>query len=343
MFKGRKVVLIIATVFLVAGFSIAMSAYAMAGFNPTNLSTITNWEQNTKTFAPEADAPHTSLLVDSGGYGVRLEPSEGDSFQVISWSNSELGIEIDDKNGALAIRNYRKQAFSFMQINMDFQDRATVVKIPTSYTGSITIESGSGNVDASNLSNLASLNVNMSSGHVTLTNVNAAEVSLSVASGNLNASDLQANNVNVFASSGNISLTTVAAMQSIKLETNSGNHQLSDLNAPTISVRASSGHIDAERIDASDVSFNITSGNIDALLTGLVSDYAIESSIISGHLNVPTGSSSGTRHLSIQIGSGYANVDFSGLSDASVQSISGLSNRSTEPDVPAAPAIPAAS
>ncbi|MEF9877550.1 MAG: DUF4097 family beta strand repeat-containing protein [Gordonibacter sp.] len=340
--KARKVALIIATALVIVGTVIALESYAAAGFNPVNLSTVNDWEQTTNTLTPESQAPHTSLVVDigGGGYGVRIEPSENDSFEVVSWLNSAQGVEVSDKGGMLTVKGYYKQVIQLMKIDLDFQDRSTVVKVPASYTGSITVESGSGSVDVSRLEGLSSLSVNMSSGHTTVTRVAAAEMSLCATSGKMDVSDIQANNVKMFASSGGINLATAAATQSIKLETGSGNHQVSTLSAPRVAMRATSGSIDAISVDATDVRFDVTSGKVNASLAGSATDYTIESSITSGHLSAPQGSANGSRHLSIRIISGYANIMFNDSPGAPNMSTPGSPETPAAPSAPAAPAPP---
>ena len=342
MSKARRTVLIVATVLLVTGAAIAMGAFAAAGFNLANLSTVNGWERTTDTFAPEAETPHTSLVVNSGGYGVRIERGESDSFEVVSWSNSEMGVEVSDENGTLTVRSYRKNTFSFMQLDLDRRDRATVVKVPASYTGSIAIESGSGSVSVYNLEGLSSFSIDMSSGYAVVTHVTAEEASLRMTSGNMDVSHLQANNVSTFTMSGSINLSSVTATQAIKTETGSGNHHLSALSAPEVIVRTMSGYIDASSIDATDISFDITSGNVNASLTGSASDYIIDTSVTSGNLSIPKGSSDGGRYLSVHMGSGSADITFDKSPGAPAQSIPSFPKTPTPPAAPAAPSAPAA-
>ncbi|MEG0991569.1 MAG: hypothetical protein RR842_12510 [Gordonibacter sp.] len=81
MSRARKVVLIVATILLVTGSAIGMGAFAAANFNLANFSTV-SWEQTTDTLAPEAESPHTAVVVTEGSHGVRFMPSETDSFEV---------------------------------------------------------------------------------------------------------------------------------------------------------------------------------------------------------------------------------------------------------------------
>ena len=48
--------------------------FAAAGFNFENLSTESrNWTSSTKTFAPEAESPHTAIVLRDMGEDVRID------------------------------------------------------------------------------------------------------------------------------------------------------------------------------------------------------------------------------------------------------------------------------
>ena len=64
MSSGKKTLLVIATILVIGGGAISFGAFAAAGFNFENLSTESrNWTSSTKTFAPEAESPHTAIVL----------------------------------------------------------------------------------------------------------------------------------------------------------------------------------------------------------------------------------------------------------------------------------------
>ena len=78
MSSGKKTLLVIATILVIGGGAISFGAFAAAGFNFENLSTESrNWTSSTKTFAPEAESPHTAIVLRDMGEDVRIEPTDG--------------------------------------------------------------------------------------------------------------------------------------------------------------------------------------------------------------------------------------------------------------------------
>ena len=77
MSSGKKTLLVIATILVIGGGAISFGAFAAAGFNFENLSTESrNWTSSTKTFAPEAENPHTAIVLRDMGEDVRIEPTD---------------------------------------------------------------------------------------------------------------------------------------------------------------------------------------------------------------------------------------------------------------------------
>ena len=88
MSSGKKTLLVIATILVIGGGAISFGAFAAAGFNFENLSTESrNWTSSTKTFAPEAESPHTAIVLRDMDEDVRIEPTDGDAIEVTYWTN----------------------------------------------------------------------------------------------------------------------------------------------------------------------------------------------------------------------------------------------------------------
>lgn len=342
MITKRKKVLIAATALLIGGALIAMGAYAAAGFNLAKLSTAGTWEQANLTLPSTSQEPYTSLVVHGDGYGIRLEPSNGTDFEVSYWKNSTRDVQIADAAGVLTVTAVDKPVFAFMQINLDFQDRSTVIKVPVSYAGSISVDSGSGNVDLSDIAGLSSLDVNITSGSASINRIVASDLSLGIASGNLAVDHLQADRVKAVATSGSVSLSNIEATDSIEVESSSGNHRLDTLSARRVIARTISGSITASGIDSSDTAIDIVSGNVNASLVGSASDYTVETSVASGTLNLPEGATNGSRRLSVRITSGRADISFNGSPSASSKHSPPSDETPVPPAGPAAPSAPAA-
>ncbi|MEI3230156.1 MAG: DUF4097 family beta strand repeat-containing protein [Gordonibacter pamelaeae] len=158
MTTARKAVLIVATVLLVGGSALALGAFAAADFRFENLSNDTrDWASTTLTLDAESETPHTVIVVSDRDEGVRFEPADGDAIEVVYWTSSEKAVDVVDEGGTLAITGRGTSLAGFQFMKVGFQDHATVVKVPRSYTGSLTVETSSGSIDVADLDGLGSV------------------------------------------------------------------------------------------------------------------------------------------------------------------------------------------
>ena len=161
MSSGKKTLLVIATILVIGGGAISFGAFAAAGVNFENLSTESrNWTSSTKTFAPEAESPHTAIV-------LRDEPTDGDAIEVTYWTNERKSFDVDDNGGTVTVEGSREPAIDIMMIG-SFEDHSTVLKVPRSYTGTLDIDLMGGNVDAADLDRLGSVTAKTASGNISL-------------------------------------------------------------------------------------------------------------------------------------------------------------------------------
>ena len=246
MSRSRKVVLVLATVLLVGGSALSLFAFAKAGFSLQNLSTTRDWVSSTRTLPSEAEAPHTALVVHDGCQSIRLEPTDDDAFQVEYWTNERRSVSLTDQDGVLTIEGTDEQRDGFVRFEfMSFQRGMTVVKVPRSFTGSILVETGVGDVEAAGFAGLSSVSLASSSGSVHATRIEAQDVSLSSNVGGIHAADVQAARVNASLESGSITMADVTATETLTSRTSIGDQDLRQVSAPILDVRTSSGAVHA--------------------------------------------------------------------------------------------------
>lgn len=345
MTTARKAVLIVATALLVGGSALALGAFAAADFRFENLSNTTrDWVSNTKTLSTESEAPHTAIVVSDRGEGVRFEPADGDAIEIVYWTSSEKAVDVVDEGGVLKITGQGTSLTGLMIMKVDFQDRTTVVKVPQSYTGSITVETSSGSIDVAELDGLESVTLSANSGYVSAMRVNAGSVDLRTSSGNIVAVGVGAEAFSARASSGSLSFDDVEA-SSFEARTTSGNQSLGDMRAGTLSARSSSGGIETAVIDAESVELEASSGSIHALFAGMAADYDTTASSSSGYVSAPTGTTGAAKRIVASTMSGSIDLKFM-RDGTALDSSEGVGRDApadrSAPQAPAAPEAPAA-
>ena len=319
MSRSRKVVLGLATVLLVGGSALSLFAFAKAGFSLQNLSTTRDWVSSTRTLPSEAEAPHTALVVHDGYQSIRLEPTDDDAFQVEYWTNERRSVSLTDQDGVLTIEGADEQRDGFVRFEfMSSQRGMTVVKVPRSFTGSILVETGVGDVEAAGFAGLSSVSLASSSGSVHATRIDAQDVSLSSSVGNIHAADVQAARVSATLESGSITMADVTATETLTSRTSIGDQDLRQVSAPTLDVRTSSGAVHAADVAGDDLVFETSVGDIEATVVGAESDYRVEAASSVGDVNVPQGSADADRRVRAHASTGAVSIAFvaEGASDA---------------------------
>ena len=319
MSRSRKVVLVLATVLLVGGSALSLFAFAKAGFSLQNLSTTRDWVSSTRTLPSEAEAPHTALVVHDGYQSIRLEPTDDDAFQVEYWTNERRSVSLTDQDGVLTIEGADEQRDGFVRFEfMSSQRGMTVVKVPRSFTGSILVETGVGDVEAAGFAGLSSVSLASSSGSVHATRIDAQDVSLSSSVGNIHAADVQAARMSATLESGSITMADVTATETLTSRTSIGDQDLRQVSAPTLDVRTSSGAVHAADVAGDDLVFETSVGDIEATVVGAESDYRVEAASSVGDVNVPQGSADADRRVRAHASTGAVSIAFvaEGASDA---------------------------
>ena len=359
MSRSRKVVLVLATVLLVGGSALSLFAFAKAGFSLQNLSTTRDWVSGTRTLPSEAEAPHTALVVHDGCQSIRLEPTDDDAFQVEYWTNERRSVSLTDQDGVLTIEGTDEQRDGFVRFEfMSFQRGMTVVKVPRSFTGSILVETGVGDVEAAGFAGLSSVSLASSSGSVHATRIEAQDVSLSSNVGGIHAADVQAARVNASLESGSITMADVTATETLTSRTSIGDQDLRQVSAPILDVRTSSGAVHAADVAGDDLVFETSVGDIEATVVGVESDYRVEAASSVGDVNVPQGSADADRRVRAHASTGAVSIAFvaEGASDAgevtggdvadaaagALGTGAGAGRGPAAPDAPSAPDAPAA-
>lgn len=344
MSSGKKTLLVIATILVVGGFAISFGAFAAAGFSIENLSTESrNWTSTTKTLDPEAESPHSAIVLRDVDENVRIEPTDGDAIEVTYWTNERKHFDVTDSGGTVTVEGSRDSYIGIMMIG-SFEDHTTVVKVPRSYAGSLDIDIMGGNVDAADLDGVGSVTAKTASGSIKLANLVANDIVTSAASGNVEVRGTQCSYLSATTMSGNVEYSDVEASEIVKLDTASGKQTLRNVSTVTLDAHMGSGDILATGIAATDAKFDAVSGNVSASFTGSDSEYAIETSSVSGNVHSPAGSATASRHVSAHTMSGNVTLTFAeggaSVDRGGTSSSDGGLSAPQAPEAPEAPEAP---
>lgn len=380
MTTARKVVLIIATALVIGGCAISFGAFAAADFRLENLSNVPrDWTEATETLDPESIAPHKAIIVDSSSGNVRFEASSSDAIEITYWKSDLRNTEITDKDGELHITCTSKPRIGVMIMDFDFTDRSTVVKVPASYAGSVTVRSNEGNTTIDDMPSLSTVSVTNNNGHAHIGRSTAESVEMRTENGVVDINDVTVNSMEAFSRNGSVQMTSIEATGAVTAQGGNGNVSVNDLRAATMSVFVESGSIELRDIEADTVetrsqtgnqqlndvstgrltaqsmqgsidgnaliarggaSVQVDTGEVSLSFTGSADDYAIDASSAAGNVRAPQGSPSATKRIVVR--STYGNIDLNWSESPSASQDGEPSGGGNGTGVPSAPVPPTA-
>jgi DUF4097 and DUF4098 domain-containing protein YvlB len=293
MKKSSKIILIIATACLAAGILTTTLAFAFAGPDLRVFSLSGEYRQESLRCALDTGM---NIVYEGVAHDVVIERTDNPDLELTYWYNDQQNYESDYKGSTLRIEE--KYEFRLFVFDFDFSNHTTVLRIPTSFDGSLSLTTSSGAIKVYRLASIDELTVETTSGNLDISEVEVADT------------------LRVESVSGDVTIAEVTATQGI-LRTTSGNCTLDELRfGAQFEAESVSGTIRLERLQAPRITFASTSGNIRGSIVGDPQDYVIETHTTSGRVLLPSGSANA--------GSGAAGSGAAGTSNSlAIETISG--------------------
>jgi DUF4097 and DUF4098 domain-containing protein YvlB len=231
------------------------------------------------------------IVYEGVSCNVVVERTDSGNIEVEYWYNDQQNYEFSTVGSTLRIAE--THGFHLFSFDLDFTNHTTVLQIPKSFDGSLSLSTVSGNIKVYRLAPIDELTVETTSGTLDISEVEVAD------------------RLHVESASGNIAVTDVSAARGV-LRTTSGTTGLDGLRFDAeFEAHSISGDIRFERLQASRLTFGSTSGNIRGAIVGNPEDYVIESHTTSGRVSLPPGSAGTARNsLVVRTVSGDMDIEF---------------------------------
>lgn len=222
-----------------------------------------------------------TIAIVYGSEEIGLFKGNTDSLiikEYMSRDNSNYYADLLHSGNELTIKRGRRPIGLFNTFHARVE-----VYIPISNTNNITIKTSSGSIEAMNEYIFSTINIESSSGIISVNSIAADRVSLKASSGDIYCETIKGNTV-IKTTSGDINLSSIDG--DISVETSSGCMEL-NMIAGTITAETSSGSIDCSIAEnAGDISLTTSSGNVNLNLPRNYS-FNFSSKTSSGMLSTP--------------------------------------------------------
>ena len=316
MSTTRKVLLIIATALVVAGVTLAGTAFALAGGDLRNLSTDQrHWEQGAYEIPADQVAALSTISV-SDSEDISIEGYEGDTIRIEYWENEQRGVLIEQEGDGLIVSGSDgKHRTTFGVLFSYPEDHATRVLVPKDFDGDLEAFGVDGS-DASvvRFEKLGTVTIDTESGIALANSFKAENLRLEsdngLVQGNLVTVD---DTLSASASNGDVSLGSILAGK-VQARSENGFVSLAETTANVqLGVATLNGDMGLLRVDAPSIEASSENGSIKLTLPGTESDYTLDAAAENGTVYGPTFfKSNADRNVTVRTQNGNVTVDFEG-------------------------------
>lgn len=331
MRNTKKTLLIVSVALIAGGAALAGGSWAAAGFDAAKLSThVDNLERQVKTFTPEATAPHKLIRIENELGNVKLVEGDGDAIELVYWTGKDRIVDIEDNNGELTVSVRASNAIGSIEINLMDQghDDTTVVHVPKSFTGDISVHNDYANTTATGLKEISSCTLESSSGEVWASDIVAKSLEASSDNGVVMLNDVTADTLNAQSDNGEVgvigcSLNNASAssengkvtvkessLDQVSLHADNGTIALADITCGKLFAKAVNGVISGHGLDVAGGEYISDNGRITLKYTGSSSAYVIDAVSANGAVAAPQSNLGATRMVRAQSDNGAISIEF---------------------------------
>lgn len=304
MNKTKLILIIIAVCFLVVGLLVFIVAMAALKFDATKLSTV---KYVTNTY--EVSGNFDDITIDVTTSEIEFVSSENGQCKVVCYENEKEKHSVTVNDGALKISTIDTRKW-YDRFGFTFTSPKITVYLPQSGYSSLSIKTHTGNIkipdgfafESMNISGTTAnvecradvsktVNINLSTGDITLNGAALGEAELSVTTGKITVNSvICSGNITAGVSTGRTELTDVSC-KNLTSRGTTGDVTLKNVVAGgLLSVERSTGDVRFDGSDAAELYVKTTTGDV----TGtLLSEKIFIANATTGRIDVPQTTSDG--------------------------------------------------
>lgn len=300
----KKTLLIVSVALIAGGAVLAGGAWAAAGFDFAKLSTHVNkFDRQTKTLEAESTAPHKAIRVESEFGNVKLVPADGDAIELVYWTNANRTADVKDENGVLTLSFKETESIGSIEINLmdKGQDDTTVVRVPKSFTGDISVSNDFASTTATDLEGISSCTLVSSSGEVWASDVSAKTLDATSNDGVVMLNNVAADTLRAQSDNGEVGVIGCSSKDA---------SALAHLACAKLVVAADNGTITGRELDVADGEYTSDNGMITLGYVGSSSAYVIDAASANGTVTAPASNLGATRIVRALSDNGIITIEF---------------------------------
>ncbi|MGN0107862.1 MAG: DUF4097 family beta strand repeat-containing protein [Hominilimicola sp.] len=259
--KAKKIIFIIAGLFVLFGVIISGIAVALLGASPYDKG-----QMQTHTVTENISKINIFAEADD----IRIVEADTDNIKVTYTEDKIRKYDFGTENGTLSLESVPRDTlglkwYDYVDFNINFKDRVKgiTLEIPKGFNAEITLNSRYGDIYAADLK--GSINIKADCGDVKIAKSEFSKIECNLDYGDIEMEKVSADSINLTNDCGDIEIEEV-----------SGN----------ISASCAYGDIGIEKISGSNITLENNCGDIEGTILGNEADYTINAETNLGDSNI---------------------------------------------------------
>ena len=293
MNRSAKIWLLAGTCLILAGCILLGGVLMANNFQWGALSTVkfeTNKSELSQTFQ--------NILIVTDTADIEFLPSDTTAGKVVCRELKKVRHTVAVQNGTLTVQVNDSRKW-YEHIGIQFHTPKITLYLPKGEYGELSIQSSTGNATIPADFQFGSMDISLSTGHITNHASTSGDLHLKTDTGNIRVENISANAIALHISTGNTTLTDITC-KSLSSEGDTGNITLTNITATKkFSIERTTGDIKLMRCDAAEIIMTTDTGNISG---NLLTNKIFITKTDTGNIDVPACTTGGTCQITTSTG-----------------------------------------
>lgn len=280
MNKRRRNWLIAGSAMTVLGLLLFAAAMMTLEWDFVKLSTVA---YETNQYAIGSD--FRDISVDTDTADIHFLPSEDGKCKVVCYEEANSRHRVEVRDGCLFIQVTDTSAW-YDHIGFRFGSPEITVYLPAGDYGALSVKGDTGDVDVPAAYSFDSIDIGLSTGHMTVCASAQERISLRASTGNVLLDKVSADRVDITTSTGRISVSGLACSGAVELHVSTGKAEVKEVRCESFRstgstgdllmadviagenffIRRSTGDVTFDSCDAAEITVETDTGNVHGTL-----------------------------------------------------------------------------
>lgn len=257
MKKKAKIKLLVALSFILSGFILFVGTMMALKWDFKKLQTV---KYETKRYTITESFESISIVASTAD--VAIVSTEEATASVVCYEKEKVNNSVAVKNGVLTVEETDSRKW-YQRFSLGFEQTTVTVYLPKAEYALVSVELSTGDITLQNLQ-AASILLSVSTGTVSVSETSCAgDFWVSVSTGEMKLRDVTCKNFTSEGSTGDIELYNVLVSEKMKIERSTGDVEFSGCDAAEIFIETSTGDVGGTLLSPKQFIVETSTGEID--------------------------------------------------------------------------------